>query len=114
MTVLDAIKNACEAAGLELCAGANIGRIEDALIAANFSLDVDHATGRLLAYQNNLPASLDTALKAIARKPEFGDVFEVPISRVTRASQLKTRARACKFIAAHGLRAYEKLVGEKL
>jgi hypothetical protein len=114
VTILDAIKSACEAAGLELVPGANLGKVEDALIAANFALDVDQSTGRLCALLNGFPASLDVALKALARKPEFSDTFEVDISRVTKYSQLKTLRRKNAFIAQHGLAQFERLVGQKL
>jgi hypothetical protein len=114
MTILEAIRNACTQCGLELLPAANVGRIEDALVNAGYSLDVDQSTGRLVCQQNGFPASCDAALKALARKAEFADVFEVEISRVTRASQLKTTARKCAFIKMHGLPLYEKLVGEKL
>jgi hypothetical protein len=114
MTILDAIKNACESCGLELVPGANLGRIEDSLILAGFTLDVDQSTGRLICQQNGFPAQLDSALKALARKPEFQDTFETDISRVSRFSQLKTLARKNAYIKMHGLAAFEKLVGAKL
>ena len=113
MTLLQAIRNACADCGLELRPEADAGRVEDALTLAGFQLSVDPASGRLCATQNGFPCGIGDALKTLSRKREFDDVFETPLDRVTKISQLRTNARKVGYIRMHGLGSYEVLVGQK-
>jgi hypothetical protein len=111
VSIYQALRTAYQQIGTAMEPDADPGAIEAALQLAGFQLSLD--AGRIIAQRDGQIVPLEPALKTLALKPENASLFVLPVSRVTRLSQLKTAARRSQFISDRGLDEFTRLCGEK-
>jgi hypothetical protein len=110
-SIYSALREIYSQLGTPLESDCDPGLIENALVQAGFSLGVD--AGRLIATREGVPQAIEPALRTLALRPEMQGNFVLPISRVTKLSQLKNPRRKAEFIEQRGLPEFSRLVADK-
>jgi hypothetical protein len=105
--VYEALRSAYQQIGTPVEQDADIGLVENALVAAGYALSVD--AGRLMAHRDNQIVPVEPALRTLALRPENASLFVLPLDRVTKKSQLKTNERKAAFIEKFGLERWQQL-----